>query len=83
MLARFELAEDFELSAGPGGVYLLNESDWEPRTFFFNINIGGSYFITEEIAIEGRYTIGLSDMSPDSDFSMKKNSFHIGLAIKL
>jgi opacity protein-like surface antigen len=58
VLIKYEIAEKFNLMAGPSLFYSL-ESDDEDKTRF-NFDLGASYGITENFFVEPRYSVGLT-----------------------
>lgn len=58
VLAKYEIAEKFNLMAGPSMFYSL-ESDDQDKTRF-NFDIGASYNFTDKFFIEPRYSAGLT-----------------------
>jgi opacity protein-like surface antigen len=58
VLVKYEVAEKINLFAGPS-LYYNTDSDAEDKTTF-NLDLGGSYDITENFLVEARYSIGLT-----------------------
>jgi opacity protein-like surface antigen len=58
VLVKYEIAESFNLMAGPSLFYSL-ESDDEDKTRF-NFDLGASYDFTENFFVEPRYSAGLT-----------------------
>lgn len=58
VLAKYNVADKFNLYAGPSLFYSL-ESDDEDKTRF-NLDLGASYDITENFFVDPRYSIGLT-----------------------
>ncbi|WP_163407624.1 porin family protein [Flavobacterium ajazii] len=75
VMAKFYLSDSFSLELGPQASFLLNQKDdvdfEEPETFEFGLNAGLGFKITENIFIQGRYGLGLTEASKDADI---KNS---------
>jgi len=66
VLAKYEIAEKFNLMAGPSLFYSM-ESEVEDKTTF-NFDLGASYNFTENFFIEPRYSLGLSGDTKVSHF---------------
>lgn len=66
VLFQYEIAEKFNVIAGPSMYYSL-ESDDEDKTRF-NLGVGASYSFTENFFLEPRYDIGLTGDSKISHF---------------
>lgn len=73
VLAKYNVAEKFNLYAGPSMYYSL-ESDDDDKTRF-NFDIGASYDITENLFVEPRYSLGLTG-------DVKVSHFLIGVGYK-
>lgn len=73
VLAKYEIAESFNLLAGPSLFYSLESEDQDKTRF--NLDLGASYNITEQFFVEPRYSVGLSG-------DTKVSHFLIGLGYK-
>ena len=73
ILAKYEIAEKFNLMAGPSLYYSL-ESDDSDKTRF-NFDIGASYDITENFFAEPRYSVGMTG-------DVKVSHFLLGVGYK-
>ncbi|MDD3004775.1 porin family protein [Flavobacterium sp.] len=58
VLGKYTVAENINLMAGPSFNYLL---DAEEDKFKVNVDLGGSYDITETIDVSARYSLGFGD----------------------
>lgn len=71
VLAKIYLSDSFSLEVGPQASFLLNEKDKfnvnDANTFDFAIDAGLSFKITKNLFIQGRYVLGLTEVSPDAD----------------
>ncbi len=66
VLVKYEIAENFNVEAGPSLYYSL-ESEDDDKTRF-NLGVGASYNFTENFFVEPRYDIGLSGDTKVSHF---------------
>lgn len=73
VLAKYEIAESFNLMGGPSLYYSL-ESEDDDKTRF-NFDIGASYNFTDEFFVEPRYSVGLSG-------DVKVSHFLLGVGYK-
>ncbi len=71
LLAKFAVAENFNLLAGPTFNYFLDVDEDE---FKVNLDVGASYDFTEKIDLSARYSLGLGDV--------KVHGLFIGLGYK-
>jgi Outer membrane protein beta-barrel domain len=71
VLAKIYLSKSISLELGPQASFLLSEKNnfdvEDPNTFEFAIDAGLSLKITKSIFIQGRYVLGLTDISPNAD----------------
>ena len=71
ILAKIYLSKSISLELGPQASFLLNEKNnfdiADPNTFEFAVDAGLSLKITKSIFIQGRYVLGLTDISPNAD----------------
>ena len=73
VIVKYEIAENFNLQAGPSMYYSLESTDADKTRF--NLGIGASYNFTENFFAEPRYDIGLSG-------DTKVNHFLLGVGYK-
>jgi opacity protein-like surface antigen len=66
VLVKYEVAEKINLIAGPS-LYFNTDSEANDKTTF-NLDLGASYDITENLIVEARYSIGLSGDAKVSHF---------------
>ncbi|MBL0014105.1 MAG: PorT family protein [Flavobacterium sp.] len=66
VLVEYEIAEKFNLEAGPSLYYSLNSDDSDKTRF--NLGVGASYNFTENFFVEPRYDIGLTGDTKVSHF---------------
>ncbi|WP_281337190.1 porin family protein [Flavobacterium eburneipallidum] len=75
VLAKIYLSDSFSLELGPQASFLLSEKDKfnpaDSKTFEFGAAAGLGLKITKNLFIQGRYVLGLTDVSPDAEY---KNS---------
>jgi hypothetical protein len=75
VLAKIYLGKTISLELGPQASFLLSKKgDFtinDPNTFDFAIDAGLSLKVTKSIFIQGRYVLGLTEVSPNTQF---KNS---------
>ena len=74
VLFKYKAAETINLLAGPSLFYNMDSKVTEDKSTF-NLQLGGSYDITENISIEPSYSLGLTG-------TVKVNHFMIGLGYK-
>ena len=71
VLAKIYLSKSISLEFGPQASFLLNEKNKfnanDANTFDFAVDAGLSLKITKSIFIQGRYVLGLTDISPNAD----------------
>ncbi len=66
VLVKYEIAEKFNVMAGPSLYYSLESNDTDKTRF--NLDLGASYDITDSFFIEPRYSVGLSGDAKVSHF---------------
>ena len=66
VLLKYNVAEKINLLAGPSLFYSMESND--PDKTRFNLDLGGSYDITENFFVEPRYCIGLTGDAKVSHF---------------
>ena len=71
VLAKIYLSNSFSLELGPQASFLLNEkNDFnlnDSNTFDFAIDMGLGLKVTKNIFIQGRYVLGLTEVSSNAD----------------
>lgn len=71
VLAKIYLSDSFSLEVGPQASFLLSKkNDFDvndANTFDFAIDAGLSFKITKNLFVQGRYVLGLTEVSPDAD----------------
>lgn len=71
VLAKIYLSKSFSLELGPQASFLLSEKDnfdaFDPNTFEFAVDAGLSFKITKSLFVQGRYVLGLTDVSSNAD----------------
>lgn len=71
VLAKIYLGESFSVELGPQASFLLSEKNdfdiEDSNTFDFGLAGGLSYKITKNIFVQGRYVLGLTEISSDAD----------------
>ena len=92
VMFKFYLVDKFNIQAGPSFDLFLNNEDEEVNDFSIGLGFGGAYDITDELSITTRYSVGLTNRTPDFtfsdgfntyDISTKSDYFQIGLTYKL
>ena len=83
VLARIPLVEDLSLLAGPDFGILVNTVDGI-KTFNYGVDLGLTFDLNEEFALDGKYNLGLANLLKDgnSDYSSKISGFFFGLSYK-
>ncbi len=71
VLAKIYLSKSFSLELGPQASFLLSEKDKfnvnDANTFDFAVDAGLSFKITKSLFIQGRYVLGLTEVSTNAD----------------
>ena len=71
VMAKIYLSDSFSLEAGPQASFLLSEKNdfdvEDAETFDFGVNFGLGFKITENIFVQGRYNLGLTEASKNAD----------------
>ena len=71
VLAKIYLSDSFSLELGPQASFLLSEKDKfnakDSNTFDFGLAAGLGFKITKNIFIQGRYVLGLSEVSAEAE----------------
>ena len=79
VMAKFYLSKSFSLELGPQASFLVSEkNDFDVKngeTFEFGVNAGLGFKITENIFVQGRYGLGLTEASKNAD--VKNSVFQI------
>ncbi|WNM19005.1 porin family protein [Flavobacterium capsici] len=73
VLAKYNVAEKFNLLAGPSLFYSMDSEDNDKTRF--NLDLGASYDITENLFVDPRYSLGLTG-------DVKVSHFLIGLGYR-
>ncbi|MCF7560880.1 PorT family protein [Sabulilitoribacter multivorans] len=83
LMAKFPVAEQFNILAGPSLGFLLDTEEGE-KSFNFGVEAGVAYDISEKFFVEARYNLGLANLIEDapSGYSVKLNGFFAGLGYK-
>ena len=83
VLAKIYLGKTFSLEFGPKDSFLLSEKNnfdaLDPNSFDFSVDAGLSLKITKSIFIQGRYVLGLTEISPNADAKNSTLQFSAGL----
>lgn len=89
VMFKYYIIDRFNVQAGPMFDLLLDNEVNETRDFGFGVAFGGTFEITDKIAVTTKYAIGLNNRTPDLtlsdpvfgnlDFSTKFDAFQIGL----
>ena len=71
VLAKIYLSKSFSLELGPQASFLLSEKNnfnaSDSNTFDFAVDAGLSFKITKNIFVQGRYVLGLSEVSTTAE----------------
>jgi len=83
VLVKYNLAESFNILAGPNFGFLLDSSDGI-KSFNLAVDLGVSYDISEDFLIEARYDYGLTNLleNGDSSNSIKLSNFQVGIGYR-
>lgn len=83
VLAKIYLSKSFSLEVGPQASFLLSEKNNfdvnNANTFDFAVDAGLSFKITENIFVQGRYVLGLTEVSSNADAKNSVLQFSAGL----
>ncbi|NDP27778.1 MAG: PorT family protein [Flavobacterium sp.] len=83
VLAKIYLSKSFSLELGPQASFLLKEkNNFDPEdsnTFDFALDAGLGLKITKNIFVQGRYVLGLTEVSPNADAKNSVLQFSAGL----
>lgn len=83
VLAKIYLSKSFSLELGPQASFLLSEKNNfdanDSNTFDFAVDAGLSLKITKNIFIQGRYVLGLTEVSSNADAKNSVLQFSAGL----
>ncbi|HSN48417.1 MAG TPA: porin family protein [Flavobacterium sp.] len=71
VLAKIYVSKSFSIELGPQASFLLSERDDfdvnNANTFDFAIDAGLGFKVTKNIFLQGRYVLGLTEVSPNAD----------------
>jgi len=71
ILAKIYLSKSFSLELGPQASFLLSEKNNfdanDANTFDFAVDAGLSFKVTKNIFVQGRYVLGLTEVSSNAD----------------
>ena len=83
ILAKFNVAESFNVLAGPSLGFLMDTADGI-KSFNYGVDLGASYDINEQFMVEARYDLGLANLfeGGDSDNSLKLGGVFVGVGYK-
>lgn len=83
VLAKIYLSKSFSLELGPQASFLLSEKNNfnanDANTFDFAVDAGLSFKITKNIFVQGRYILGLTEVSSNADAKNSVLQFSAGL----
>jgi opacity protein-like surface antigen len=83
ILAKFQVAEGFNILAGPELAILTTKSDYT-KSFNYGLDLGASYDFTENIFADVAYNFGLANLLKDATNgeSVKAGNFRVGIGYK-
>lgn len=83
ILAKIAVGEKFSLLAGPDIGFLMDAAEGIKSTNF-GLDFGASYDVSENISIDAKYNLGLTNLVEDapSGYSAKVNGIFLGLGYK-
>jgi opacity protein-like surface antigen len=83
ILAKFTVAEKFNLLAGPNLGFILDPGEGA-KSFNFGFDFGASYDVTENLSLDAKYDLGLTNLieGGNSDFNAKLSGIFVGLGYK-
>lgn len=83
LLAKVYLSKSFSLELGPQASFLLSERNNfdvnDANTFDFAVDAGLSFKVTKNIFLQGRYVLGLTEISSNADAKNSVLQFSAGL----
>lgn len=83
VLAKIYLSKSFSLELGPQASFLLSEKNNfdlnNSNTFDFAVDAGLSFKITKNIFLQGRYVLGLTEVSSNAESKNSVLQFSAGL----
>jgi len=83
VLAKIYLSKTFSLELGPQASFLLSEKDKfnpeDSKTFDFSVAAGLGFKITKSIFVQGRYVLGLTEVSTAAKSKNSVLQFSAGL----
>ena len=83
VLAKIYLSKSFSLELGPQASFLLSEKNnfdaTDSNTFDFAVDAGLSFKITKNIFLQGRYVLGLTEVSTTAETKNSVLQFSAGL----
>lgn len=82
VMAKIFLTDSFSIEAGPQASFLLSEKNdfdvKDAKTFEFGVNAGLGYQITDNLFVEGRYGLGLTEASKNADVKNSTIQLSVG-----
>lgn len=86
VMFKYYVADKFNLQAGPVLDLILNDETDEVNDFGLGLGFGGAYEINDELAITTKYSLGLTNRTPDEvqgfNVTTKFDFFQVGLSYK-
>ena len=84
LILRFSIGQSFKIGAGPqAGLKVWSYDDGFKNLAFSGI-AGIEFMITDELFLDARFSLGLSDVLEENDFfEAKNNNIQLGFGIKL
>ncbi len=84
VLAKYYVAEKFNLQAGPQANFILDEVVDGFNSFGLDLSFGLGYEINEHFFLDARYSFELTNRYTDNDFNVsdKVNTLNVGLGYK-
>ena len=83
VIVKYYIVDKFNIHLGPQAGYLINESETgagaESDKFDFSVVGGLEYEITKTFFIQGRYCLGLTDLTDDADIKNSVIQASVGL----
>lgn len=71
VMAKIYLTDAFSIEAGPQASFLVSEKNdfdvEDSKTFDFAVNAGLGFKITKSLFVQGRYSLGLTEISKNAD----------------
>ncbi len=69
VMFKYYIVEKFNIEAGPVLDYMLDNEDEEISDFGLGLGFGGAFHINKKLSVTTRYSLGLTNRTPDVNFA--------------